>query len=838
MRANLQTIQPLVKDMRKSSSDIDPLSSRAFNSFSTQEDYNRIYINGNTDFHTQASEKNWLGNGSQVAPYIIEDQVFTTNCFIYNTSLFFHLRNCFFNWSYRGELGFFLTNVTNAQLVNNTLIRINSLNTIHFLLSNSSHNSVINNTLNDGRIVLRNSPHNSLINNTLINSDIKISGSTLGDVLQFEVSNNSIDSYPLVFKQNITGGTLQANGTALILINCIDVEIYGQFLLDLQLVFCTNLLLHGNRLNRLQLTYCSDSNIQDNTITMEIFYSSCISLENSPNNQITNNTIIDTTISLSSGIALSSSDNNFLVNNTILNCSKGIVLSESSHTALINNFIDLESYMGDPSIGIELDNSKNTTILDNQLFGCYLSFLGIDTDDCLQVEANNNFIDDKPLIFWKNIFNNSVPADVKQIFLVNCSFIEVSHQNLSNLLSFYGISCSNLFIHDNDIDPDITGFGRINLDSTNDSIVTHNTLTYVRLDWCSSNIISYNTLSRLDIVEGGNNTVLANNFVRMGFISTDLRIYESYQNNISSNSVFNEAIIINGGSENLLCNNSVSITSEYYGGGGIIIWDTGQLRIVGNHISNSLGHGIFVGSTSGLKVHIMGNKLVLNAGYGIFLDHFSSEMIVGYNDFIGNHEGGRQACDNGSDNYFFFNYWDDWLTPDENNDEIVDIAYPIDGSSSNSDSYPRLVPFEDTSGHLLVPPKIIFPRSAETYSSPILISWIPAMDSMGHTITYSIFYSIDDGDSWISIISDEYYYEYSWNISSQLKSGTAFKLKVVAICSEGYSAFDITDESIIFKLDNQTSEPSSFLDAFSMGIIFILFTYRKKKQCKSKEVKK
>jgi parallel beta-helix repeat protein len=564
---NLQTLHPLASNISKSFLSVDPLPSRVSTSFFTQEDYVRISIEGNKDFHTQANEKNWPGNGS----------------------------------------------------VNNTLITTsNVMNTIHFILVNSSHNSLINNTLNNGRIVLRNSPHNSLINNTLINSIIKISGSTLGDVLQTEVSNNSIDSYPLVFEQNITGGTLHADVPShLILINCPDVEIDGQILLLTQFIYCKNLYLHDNLLSSLQLTNCSDFTFQNNTITMETSYSPGILLDSSSNNQIMNNTITDT--QSSTGIEFFFSDNNSLVNNTIVNSTRGIILTESRQNSLINNFIALEEPYYE---GIELSGSKNTTILDNQLFGCRLSFFGIDIDDYLQVEANNNFIDGKSLIFWKSRSNNSVPADVKQIFLVNCSFIEVSHHNFSDLLGFLGISCSNLFIHDNDI----TESGRIYLDSTNDSLVTHNTLTYIRLERCSSNIISYNTLDSLYMAEGGYNTVLGNNFDRSG-----LTIHISHLNNISSNSVINGRILIDGANRNLISNNSVFTTTYWgtYGEGGIVIVGTGHNRIIGNYVSNSLGDGIVVGFANSHHAYIMGNKFVNNAGYGVSLMILLQRLLFG-----------------------------------------------------------------------------------------------------------------------------------------------------------------------------------------------------------------
>ncbi|MFX0174402.1 MAG: hypothetical protein ACFE9L_21195, partial [Candidatus Hodarchaeota archaeon] len=51
--------------------------------------------------------------------------------------------------------------------------------------------------------------------------------------------------------------------------------------------------------------------------------------------------------------------------------------------------------------------------------------------------------------------------------------------------------------------------------------------------------------------------------------------------------------------------------------------------------------------------------------------------------------GTSQAYDEGENNTFDYNYWDDWITPDTNYDGIVDRPYPIAGPENNTDLHPR-----------------------------------------------------------------------------------------------------------------------------------------------------
>jgi hypothetical protein len=66
---------------------------------------------------------------------------------------------------------------------------------------------------------------------------------------------------------------------------------------------------------------------------------------------------------------------------------------------------------------------------------------------------------------------------------------------------------------------------------------------------------------------------------------------------------------------------------------------------------------------------------------------------VKYNNFIENSNGNTQAGDEGLGNTFSRNYWSDWTSPDNDKDNIVDMAYKINGDANNYDLYPLTEPY-------------------------------------------------------------------------------------------------------------------------------------------------
>jgi parallel beta-helix repeat protein len=106
--------------------------------------------------------------------------------------------------------------------------------------------------------------------------------------------------------------------------------------------------------------------------------------------------------------------------------------------------------------------------------------------------------------------------------------------------------------------------------------------------------------------------------------------------------------------------------------------------------------GIWLTSTSYSEL-CMGNKIVNNTLYkiklGLQLDANTSMNLVQGNAIISDgFQNDDLALDNGYKNNFTRNFWSEWTGPDENNDNIVDFPFLIDGSSESIDPFPLTIP--------------------------------------------------------------------------------------------------------------------------------------------------
>jgi hypothetical protein len=97
-------------------------------------------------------------------------------------------------------------------------------------------------------------------------------------------------------------------------------------------------------------------------------------------------------------------------------------------------------------------------------------------------------------------------------------------------------------------------------------------------------------------------------------------------------------------------------------------------------------------------------------------------------------------------------------------------------------------------------------------SGIVTISWTAALDSLGHKITYAIFYSLD-GNTWISLSSGITNTTYNWDTRNLETDESTYVIKIVATCSEGF-----TVEVVSGHKSTQTPfDPSIF------SLIFIFF---------------
>ncbi len=201
--------------------------------------------------------------------------------------------------------------------------------------------------------------------------------------------------------------------------------------------------------------------------------------------------------------------------------------------------------------------------------------------------------------------------------------------------------------------------------------------------YCSNNnIISNNTVNdsddyAIDLISSNNNTISENN---------------------CSNGDSGGIALWSYSSNNIITNNTCNDCGGY---GGIYLHSSSNNAISGNNCSNNY-NGIYIDDSSNNNI-IVDNVFYNNTNYGVVIGSAEHNKIY-RNFFYYNHGSGDtfnsshiQACDYGSNNYWnsssgVGNYWHDWAnnndTNDQNNDDIVDWPYPIEGSAGAKDYYP------------------------------------------------------------------------------------------------------------------------------------------------------
>ncbi|MFX0136365.1 MAG: hypothetical protein ACFFDN_22175 [Candidatus Hodarchaeota archaeon] len=108
------------------------------------------------------------------------------------------------------------------------------------------------------------------------------------------------------------------------------------------------------------------------------------------------------------------------------------------------------------------------------------------------------------------------------------------------------------------------------------------------------------------------------------------------------------------------------------------------------------------------------------------------------------------------------------------------------------------------SGHSLSPPEVIYPNGGETFNcnDNVTIQWSAASDSLGHSITYSVFLS-SDATSWQLLDSGLTGTSTLWVITTSYW-GDTYLIKVEAECSTGLTADDISDDTFSIYCNNSS----------------------------------
>jgi len=356
------------------------------------------------------------------------------------------------------------------------------------------------------------------------------------------------------------------------------------------------------------------------------------------------------------GIHLSGRSSVTVKNMEIRAFERGIRLDHSSNNTISANNVTYNEF------GIVLySSSTNNTLRHNDASDNRYNF-GVFTASVsgyIQNIDDSNTVNGKPVYYWVNRQDMTVPPDAGYVVLVNCTRITVKNLNLTKNMQGVALAfTTNSIITNNNL---INNFDGIRLDhSSNNNVISGNNITAsthygIRLFYDpSSNLMLKNNVANNDYggqLDGSscNNTISGNNITNN---ETGIRLDYSSNNTICTNNVANnlDGIGLYGSSSN----NTVSgnnIANSNYG-----IWFISSY-------SNSIYHNNFIDNT--MQVIPSSRPNFWDAGYpsggNYWSDYTGSDSFSGPNQNLAGSDGigdiQRVYNNDNRDNYPLMEPW-------------------------------------------------------------------------------------------------------------------------------------------------------------------------------------
>ena len=494
--------------------------------------------------------------------------------------------------------------------------------------------------------------------------------------------------------------------------------------------------------------WSTGNNISYNIITENYFEG--VRLNGSSSNVVSRNNMTNNHC----GIILYNSSNNGIIDNNITNNGDGVELLFSANNTVSGNNISGNNY------GIQFISSSNNVLRSNSMANNHYYNFGVNgpslSDFVNDVDASNT-VDGKPVYYWVNKRDSTVPLDAGYVALVNCTGITTQNLNVThNWEGILLVYTTNSTVMKNNVTN--SGCGIYFLESSNNSIC-RNSITDnnngIQLYYSSNNSIHGNNIKTnepnnygISFVSSSYNTVsgnnITNNSVGIGLTDSSSNsiigniITENYEgvslasssyntlvdnniiNNIkkvlwnyegvgiwlssaSNNKVYHNNFINNGvgvrldsSSNNTLVENDV--VNNYH---GIHLFLSLNNTLTGNNVTANNYRGIYLFDS--LNNILTRNNIAANNEYGIYL-YYSSNNTIYHNNFLNNTIQARaeKSVDVWDDGYLSGgNCWSDYAGidicgpyPNETgSDGLGDVPYTID--ANNTDSYPLMGPFSD-----------------------------------------------------------------------------------------------------------------------------------------------
>ena len=784
------------------------------------EIHDPFYIDDNADFGPVGY--NFTGDGTYSKPYLIEGYQITNSSYnlihIENTTAFFKISSNLLNGVSNNYDGIYLKNVTHGIIFNNSVTNCVGAINLESSYNNTIDENVLSFSTNGVRLDYSN--NNTISVNTVYNSTWS------GIYTQYSHNNTCFNNTAYY---NTWGGIWLSESTESKI--TLNYAYYNGW---------DGIGIHLSYNNKI-----SDNNVYSNTL-------SGIKLINSSDNQLDENYV---NLNQENGIYLDSSDLNTVEANYVYQNSEDGIFARYS----TNNTIEGNHIYSNAENGNTLISSHYNVIHDNDIYcngntsAC--SPIGIS----LRIQAipggNGIFLDPSNC---NNITSNRIYKNTD-----NGIRIESSNNNLIDGNDIYGNGGGTGGTPSGITDLSlkivaIPGGNGIFLDPSTyntirDNNIFNNSDNGIMLENSSYNVIDGNDIYGNGGGTGGSPSGIADLSLKIQAIPGGNGIFldPSDNNNITNNEIFNnsgDGIRIENSSNNYVWGNNIHNNGGSNGGsplsisdvlmsiqgvpgGNGIFLDPSDTNMIGNNIiRDNRYNGILLFDTD--ETIIYNNLLIHNGLYGIFLDTGSVENQIYWNDFIGNNLDGSQAYNDGPENEFHHNFWDEWMGPDEEEDGIVDAPYEIAGDVGGVDSSPLTYPHnpESKEMHFISRPRVVYPNEGGTISGTITIEWVQATDFWDHTITYTVYLSANGGETWDQLESGITTLRFKWDTKT-VDDGSLYVIKVAAICSEGLQAEDASDASFSIFNDqppesSESEESRSTKDGGTPApsLIFLLFS--------------
>ncbi|MFX0208305.1 MAG: nitrous oxide reductase family maturation protein NosD, partial [Candidatus Hodarchaeota archaeon] len=245
-----------------------------------------------------------------------------------------------------------------------------------------------------------------------------------------------------------------------------------------------------------------------------------------------------------------------------------------------------------------------------------------------------------------------------------------------------------------------------NVDSATvvNNLCTNNDDIGIFLENCKATTIINNTCSHNlygICISNSNSTVLSNNTCRVNYIGIYLFNSDSvafYNNSCTQNiqgislvNSENTILFDNTCSQNFLgfhlfnFGNTILMenTCTHNVEEGIKLYSSKNITLTNNTFAENNGVGVNLIASD--ECLIIWNMLAENKGVGVYLSSGCETNQIHHNIFLNNKNGGTQACDKGTSNFWFDK---SSLKGNEWSDHTGIGEYLIDGSAGNSDPYP------------------------------------------------------------------------------------------------------------------------------------------------------